>query len=133
MKENKIKEVCKKNEELEDLLPELNGEELDWAWEPRQTAWAYNKLKLGIGYVWVDDENGFSMQVVDRGFRLLSIVNHEWPKKTIAYMRATLNSISHDLDVESAIVIPYRGDDSEEESISEKNIIEADNFGLEVA
>jgi hypothetical protein len=48
-------------------------------------------------------------------------------------MRATLNSISHDLDVESAIVIPYRGDDSEEESISEENIIEADNFGLEVA
>ena len=71
MKENKIKEVCKKNEELEDLLPELNGEELDWAWEPRQTPWAYNKLKLGIGNDWDEDENGFSMQVDFRGFRLL--------------------------------------------------------------
>ena len=111
----------------------MNNEELDWAWEPRQTAWAYNKLKLGIGYVWVDDENGFSMQVVDRGFRLLSIVNHEWPKKTVAYMMATLRSISHDLDVESAIVIPYWKNDSEEENIPEKNIIETDNYGLEVA
>ena len=133
MNENEIKEVCKKNEKLEDLLPELNDEELDWAWEPRQTAWAYNKLTLGIGYVWVDDENGFSMQVVDRGFRLLSIVNHEWPKKTVAYMMATLRSISHDLDVESAIVIPYWENDSKEENISEKNIIETDNYGLEVA
>ena len=60
MNENEIKDAYEKNEKLGDLLPELNDEELDWAWEPRQTAWAYNKLTLGIGYVWVDDENGFS-------------------------------------------------------------------------
>ena len=132
MKENK--EILNgKNVKVEDLLPELNNEELDWAREPRQTAWVYNKLKFGLGYVWVDNENGFSMQVVDNGFRLLSLVNHEWPKKTVAYLEATLSSISHNLDIDNAIVIPYN-ENPESPNETEKNgIIEVDGTVLEVA
>jgi len=132
MKEKKVT-LNGENEKLEDLLPELNNEELVWAREPRQTAWVYNKLKFGIGYVWVDNENGFSMQVVDNGFRLLSIVNHEWPKKTVAYLEATLSSISHNLDIDNAIVIPYN-ENPESPNETEKNgIIEVDGTVLEVA
>jgi len=132
MKEKKVT-LNGENEKLEDLLPELNNEELVWAREPRQTAWVYNKLKFGIGYVWVDNENGFSMQVVDNGFRLLSIVNHEWPRKTVAYLEATLYSISHNLDIDNAIVIPYN-ENPESQNETEKNgIIEVDGTVLEVA
>lgn len=121
------------NVKVEDLLPELNNEELDWAREPRQTAWVYNKLKFGLGYVWVDNENGFSMQVVDNGFRLLSIVNHEWPRKTIAYLEATLDSISHNLDIDNAIVIPYNEYPESQNETENNGIIEVDGTILEVA
>ena len=132
MKENK--EILNgENEKLEDLLPELNNEELDWARGPRQTAWVYNKLKFGLGYVWVDNENGFSMQVVDNGFRLLSIVNHEWPKKTVAYLEATLYSISHNLDIDNAIVIPYNENPESQNETENNGIIEVDGTVLEVA
>ena len=130
MNENNITEERKKKEKIGDLLPELNDEELDWSWESRQTSWVYNKLKLGIGHVWVDNENGFSMQVVDKGFRLLSIVNHEWPKKTVAFLQATLCSISHNLDVENAIVIPYIENSENHNETENNDIIEV---GLEVA
>ena len=133
MNKNEIKELRKKNEKLEDLLQELNDEELDWAWETRQTAWVYNKLKLGIGNVWVDNENGYSMQVIDRGFRLLSVVNHEWPLKTVAFMMATLSSISHDLEVDIAIVIPYIESPEGQNETENNDIIEVDEIGLEVA
>ena len=132
MKENK--EILNgENVKVEDLLPELNNEELDWAREPRQTAWVYNKLKFGLGYVWVDNENGFSMQVVDNGFRLLSIVNHEWPRKTIAYLEATLDSISHNLDIDNAIVIPYNEYPESQNETENNGIIEVDGTVLEVA
>ena len=133
MNKNEIKELRKKNEKLEDLLPELNDEELDWAWETRQTAWVYNKLKLGIGHVWVDEENGFSMQVVNKGFRLLSIVNHDWPKKTVAFLQATLYSISHNLDVKNAIAITYVENPEHSNETENNNITEVDEIGLEVA
>lgn len=132
MKEKKVT-LNGENEKLEDLLPELNNEELVWAREPRQTAWVYNKLKFGIGYVWVDNENGFSMQVVDNGFRLLSIVNHEWPRKTVAYLEATLYSISHNLDIDNAIVIPYNEDPESQNETENNGIIEVDGTVLEVA
>ena len=57
MKENEIKDAYNKNDKLEVFLPQLNDDELDWAGEPRQKALVYNKLKLGIGNVWVDNEN----------------------------------------------------------------------------
>lgn len=133
MKENEIKDAYNKNDKLEVFLPELNDDELDWAGEPRQTAWVYNKLKLGIGNVWVDNENGYSMQVIDRGFRLLSVVNHEWPLKTVAFMMATLSSISHDLEVDIAIVIPYIESPEGQIETENNDIIEVDEIGLEVA
>ena len=121
------------NVKVEDLLPELNNEELDWARKPRQTAWVYNQLKFGLGYVWVDNENGFSMQVVDHGFRLLSIVNHEWSKKTVAYLEATLSSISHNLDIDNVIVIPYNDKPESQNETENNGIIEVDGTVLEVA
>ena len=75
----------------------------------------------------------FPMQVVDNGFRLLSIVNHEWPRKTVAYLEATLYSISHNLDIDNAIVIPYNEDPESQNETENNGIIEADGTVLEVA
>lgn len=133
MKENNMIEARRKKEKMEYLLPELNDEDMSWATDSIQQSWVYNKLGAGDGYVWVDDENGFSMQVVTKGFRLLSIVDHEWCKRTVALLGTTLNSIDHGLDMKSAIVMRYQGGDLEGENNSEKNITESDNIGLEVA
>ena len=67
-----------RDEKKEDLLPKLNEEEIEWAIAPEKQAWVYNALSQGPGYVWIDAENGYAMQIGWKGFELLSIVDHPW-------------------------------------------------------
>ena len=95
----------KKKENTEDLLPELNEEEIEWAVAPEKQSWVYLALSQGPGYVWIDAENGYAMQIGWKGFELLSIVDHPWCTHYVSLINATLESIGHELDMENAFSI----------------------------
>ena len=119
------------NEKMEDLLPKLNEEEIEWAIAPEKQAWVYNALSQGPGYVWIDAENGYAMQIGWKGFELLSIVDHPWCTHYVSLINATLESIGHELDTDNTIIRPYRENPENNENREDENA--ADIVGPEVA
>ena len=117
-------------EKKEDLLPKLNGEEIDWATATERKSWVYNALSRGPGYVGVSHENGYAMQIGWKGFELLSIIDHDWCTHYVSLINATLESIGHELDMENTIIRQYRENPENSENREEENT--ADNVGLEV-
>ena len=111
----------------EDLLPELNEEEIEWAVAPEKQSWVYLALSQGPGYVWIDAENGYAMQIGWKGFELLSIVDHPWCTHYVSLINATLQSIGHELDMENTIIRPYRENPENKENREDENTV-----GLEV-
>ena len=118
-------------EKKEDLLPKLNDEEIDWATAPERKSWVYNALGRGPGYVWIDHENGYAMQIGWNGFQLLSIIDHDWCTHYVSLINATLESIGHELDMENTIIRQYRENPENNENREDENT--ADIVGLEVA
>ena len=119
-----------RDEKKEDLLPKLNDEEIDWATATERKSWVYNALGRGPGYVWIDHENGYAMQIGWKGFELLSIVDHEWCTHYVSLINATLESIGHELDMENTIIRPYRENPENNENRGDENT--TDIVGLEV-
>ena len=117
-------------EKKEDLLPKLNDEEIDWATAPERKSWVYNALGRGPGYVWIDHENGYAMQIGWNGFQLLSIIDHDWCTHYVSLINATLESIGHELDMENTIIRPYRENPENNENRGDENT--TDIVGLEV-
>ena len=124
-------EMKKIEKKKEDLLPELKEEEIDWAIAPEQKSWVYKALGRGPGYVWIDHENGYAMQIGWNGFQLLSIVDHDWCTHYVSLINATLESIGHELDMENTIIRPYRENPENNENRGDENT--TDIVGLEVA
>ena len=120
-----------RQEKKEGLLPKLNEEEIEWAIATERKSWVYNALGRGPGYVWIDHENGYAMQIGWKGFELLSIVDHEWCTHYVSLINATLQSIGHELDMENTIIRPYRENPENNENREDENT--ADIVGLEVA
>ena len=119
-----------RDEKKEDLLPKLNEEEIEWAIATERKSWIYNALGRGPGYVWIDHENGYAMQIGWKGFELLSIVDHEWCTHYVSLINATLESIGHELDMENTIIRPYRENPENNENRGDENT--TDIVGLEV-
>ena len=94
--------------EVADRLPELNDRQIQHAHAPDQVKWAYQQLSQGVGYVWDMPEIGIAMQVSSvKSMRVLNVVDHDFPMLMLACIKRTLNLLGMDLEMDTALVIPY--------------------------
>ena len=91
-------------------LPELSKFERNWAQNPNQKSWAFKNMSAGAGHVWHMDDMGLVLQVVSEDtMRLLTVVDHDYCRKMVSFVKATLESLDLNLDMSHAITRPYSG------------------------
>ena len=106
--QNETRQDKQESASLADRLPELDEEQIEWAGATNQKSWAYYKLNSGIGYVWTMPDQGVTLQVASKDtMRLLTVVDHEWCIRSVAFIMATMDSLGLKLDLSKAIVAPY--------------------------
>jgi len=111
-------------------LPELNDDQIKHAHAPDQINWAYRHFSLGVGYVWNIPEVGIGMQVTStKTMRVLNVVNHDFPMLILACIRRTLEHLGMDLEMDTAVVMPYketgnRAWNEEKTDVNEDSLIE---------
>ena len=91
-------------------LPELSRFERHWAENPNQKSWAFKNMSAGVGHVWHMDDMGLVLQVASEDtMRLLTVVDHDYCRKMVSFVKATLESLELNLDTSQAITRPYSG------------------------
>lgn len=91
-------------------LPELSRFERNWAQNPNQKSWAFKNMSAGVGHVWHMDDMGLVLQVASEDtMRLLTVVDHDYCRKMVSFVKATLESLELKLDLSQAITRPYSG------------------------
>ena len=91
-------------------LPELSRFERHWAENPNQKSWAFKNMSAGVGHVWHMDDMGLVLQVASEDtMRLLTVVDHDYCRKMVSFVKATLESLDLNLDTSQAITRPYSG------------------------
>ena len=91
-------------------LPELSRFERNWAQNPNQKSWAFKNMSAGVGHVWHMDEMGLVLQVASEDtMRLLTVVDHDYCRKMVSFVKATLESVDLNFDLSLAITRPYSG------------------------
>ena len=67
-------------------------------------------MSAGVGHVWHMDDMGLVLQVASEDtMRLLTVVDHDYCRKMISFVKATLESLDLNLDTSQAITRPYSG------------------------
>ena len=91
-------------------LPELSRFERNWAQNPNQKSRAFKNMSAGVGHVWHMDDMGIVLQVASEDtMRLLTVVDHDYCRKMVSFVKATLESLDLNLDTSQAITRPYSG------------------------
>ena len=112
-------------------LPSLSEEDLAWVWEHERRQWAHGWMAgLVDGQVHWFGSDGIMMQKVDDGtVRILSMIDHEWCFRQVAYMRATFEAVSVEVELDPYTVLMPYVEPSEEEQDEQPD----DSPGMEVA
>ena len=67
-------------------------------------------MSAGVGHVWHMDDMGLVLQVASEDtMRLLTVVDHDYCRKMVSFVKATLESLDLNLDTSQAITRPYSG------------------------
>ena len=91
-------------------LPALSRFERQWAENPNQKSWAFKNMSAGVGHVWHMDDMGLVLQVASEDtMRLLTVIDHDYCRKMVSFVKATLESLDLNLDLSQAIKRPYSG------------------------
>ena len=119
-------------------LPELSRFERNWAQNPNQKSWAFKNMSAGVGHVWHMDDMGLVLQVASEDtMRLLTVVDHDYCRKMVSFVKATLESLELKLDLSQAITRPYSGGavkpDAERRPVSALQLARANAFTDDIA
>ena len=108
--EEKTPNTTEENPDVAGSLPELSRFERNWAQNPNQKSWAFKNMSAGVGHVWHMDDMGLVLQVASEDtMRLLTVVDHDYCRKMVSFVKATLESLELNLDTSQAITRPYSG------------------------
>ena len=112
-------------------MPTLSEEDLAWVGEHERRQWAHGWMAgLVDGQVHWFGSDGILMQKVDEStIRILSMMDHEWCFRGVAYMRATFEAVSVEVQLDPyTVLMPY-----EETSEAEQVKLSGESPGVEVA
>ena len=108
--EARTQNATKEDPDIAGGLPELSRFERNWAENPNQKSWAFKNMSAGVGHVWHMDDMGLVLQVASEDtMRLLTVVDHDYCRKMVSFVKATLESLDLNLDMSQAITRPYSG------------------------
>ena len=110
-KMNEILLITKEAKEcVNSRMPSLSEEDIAWAGEHMNRQWAHGMMAGLIGgQVHWFGSDGIMMQKVDDGtVRILSMIDHEWCFRQVAYMRATFEAVSVEVELDPyTVLMPY--------------------------
>ena len=131
-KMNEILLITKETKEcVNSRMPSLSEGDIAWAGEHTNRQWAHGMMAGLIGgQVHWFGSDGIMMQKVDDGtVRILSMIDHEWCFRQVAYMRATFEAVSVEVELDPYTVLMPYVEPTEEEQGEQPG----DSPGMEVA
>lgn len=112
-------------------LPTLTEEDLSWVREHERREWAHGWMAgLIKGQVhWFGSDGILLQKVDDSTIRIVSVTDHEWCFRGVAFMRATFEAVSVEVQLDPyTVLMPYSEED-ESERVEQKE----QSPGVEVA
>lgn len=99
-----------KKELVKGKMPHLDEEDLAWVREHERRQWAH-KWMAGLvdGQVHWFGSDGIMMQKVDEAtIRIISVTDHEWCYRGVAFMRATFEAVDVEVQLDPyTVIMPY--------------------------
>ena len=112
-------------------LPSLSEEDLAWVGEHERRQWAHGWMAgLVDGQVHWFGSDGIMMQKVDDAtIRIISVTDHEWCFRGVAFMRATFEAVDVEVQLDPyTVLMPYV-----EPAEAEQAELPSEPSGVEVA
>ena len=112
-------------------IPSLSDEDLEWVREHERLQWAHGWMSaLADGEAHSFSSDGILIQKVDNStMRIISVTDHEWCFRGVAYMRATFEAVSVEVQLDPyTVLMPY-----DETSEAEQVKLSGESPGVEVA
>ena len=112
-------------------LPSLSEEDLAWVGEHERRQWAHGWMAgLVDGQVHWFGSDGIMMQKVDDAtIRIISVTDHEWCLRGVAFMRATFEAVDVKVQLDPyTVLMPYV-----EPAVAEQVDAPGEPLGVEVA
>ena len=112
-------------------MPSLSEEDLAWVNEHERRQWAHGWMAgLVDGQVHWFGNDGIMMQKVDDDtIRIISVTDHEWCFRGVAFMRATFEAVGVEVQLDPyTVLMPYV-----ESAEAEQAELPSEPSGVEVA
>lgn len=112
-------------------IPSLSDEDLEWVREHERLQWAHGWMSALVdGQAHSFTSDGILIQKVDNStMRIISVTDHEWCLRGVAFMRATFEAVDVEVQLDPyTVIVPYSEPDETEQAQHNDQTI-----GMEVA